>query len=211
MINMQNSPEITTALAGIFQAIHCVISIAKTGTTHQDDLETLIRATLTIDANSTEAIFGNYANLYTGFNTIIQQLDSTKTEADFGRYLVTIFSLEKQLSSNAKMLDVIGSRIAQTARTLDYQNKTSDDESISQDIIKSLADLYQETLSTLPAKIQVVGQSKYLEQSTNQQKIRALLLSAIRSAVLWRQVGGKKRQFIFSKNQLIETAKKLML
>lgn len=210
MINMQNSPEITTALAGIFQAIHCVTSIAKTGTTHQDDLETLIRATLTIDANSTEAIFGSYANLYTGFNTIIQQLDSTKTEADFGRYLVTIFSLEKQLSSNAKMLDVIGSRIAQTARTLDYQNRTSDDESISQDIIKSLADLYQETLSTLPAKIQVVGQSKYLEQSTNQQKIRALLLSAIRSAVLWRQVGGKKRQFIFSKNQLIETAKKLM-
>lgn len=204
---MQNTSEVTIALAGIFQAIQSVISIAKTGRSNQDDLETLIRATLALDANTAEDVFGGCENLYNGFQSITQQLDTHKTDPDFGRYLVTIFSLEKQLSNNSKMLDVIGARISQTARTFEYQNSATNDLAISQDIIKNLADLYQETISTLPAKIQVVGQSKFLEQSTNQQKIRALLLSAIRSAVLWRQVGGKKRQFIFNKNTLIETAK----
>ncbi len=42
-------------------------------------------------------------------------------------------------------------------------------------------------------------------------KIRALLLAGIRSSVLWRQMGGSRLQFIFSRQKIKKTAEKLLL
>jgi high frequency lysogenization protein len=40
-----------------------------------------------------------------------------------------------------------------------------------------------------------------------QHRIRALLLAGIRAAVLWRQVGGKRRHFFFGKGKIVKIAK----
>ena len=95
----------------------------------------------------------------------------------------------------------MASRVSQAKRMYEYQEK------IDQDLIDQLAHIYKDTISTYPTKVQVTGNSQYLQQAANQSKIRALLLSAIRSAVLWNQVGGKKRHFLFSKAKIIDTAK----
>lgn len=99
------------------------------------------------------------------------------------------------------MKEVMASRVKQANRLHEYH------EGINHDLIEQLANIYKDTISTYSAKIQVTGNGRYLEQAANQAKIRALLLAAIRSAVLWDQVGGKKRQFLFSKNKILETAK----
>ncbi len=199
----QNFSEITLALAGICQAIDCVQSIARNGQANNDDMETLFKATLKLDSISAEDIYGNHKDLSTGFKAIQTQLSGSKTDANFGRYLINILTLEKQFSSNSKMMTLMGNKINQANRLFDYQ----DSEEVNSDLIQQLASTYKDTISTLSTKIQVTGNSKYLEQSSNQHLIRALLLSAIRSAVLWRQVGGKKRHFVFNKNAIIETAK----
>ena len=74
-------------------------------------------------------------------------------------------------------------------------------------IIASLADVYGEVISPLGPKIQVFGKPELLKQTSTQQKIRALLLAGIRSAVLWRQLGGKRRHFFFAKKKIIHAAK----
>ncbi|MEH6454630.1 MAG: DUF489 family protein, partial [Psychromonas sp.] len=38
-------------------------------------------------------------------------------------------------------------------------------------------------------------------------KIRALLLAGVRAAVLWRQIGGKRRQLIFSRKAMLHQTK----
>ena len=42
-----------------------------------------------------------------------------------------------------------------------------------------------------------------------QDKIRACLLAGIRSAVLWRQVGGSKWQLLFHRKKLVQAAQQL--
>ncbi|GAL11758.1 a protein of unknown function perhaps involved in purine metabolism [Vibrio astriarenae] len=49
-----------------------------------------------------------------------------------------------------------------------------------------------------------------MQQTGTQQRVRALLLSGIRSAVLWRQVGGKRRHLIFSRKKMVEQAQILL-
>lgn len=201
-----NYKDITIALAGICQALDCVQSIARNGQADKNDMNTIFNATLKLDSSSTEEIYGHPRDLYTGFKSITSQLSGSSTDTDFGRYLINIIALEKQFTNNSKMMNLVASRISQTNRLVNYQ----EDETIGSNVVEQLAATYKDSISTLSTKIQVTGNSKYLEQSTNQHLIRALLLGAIRSAVLWRQVGGKKRQFILNKQKLVETAKSFL-
>jgi high frequency lysogenization protein len=43
-----------------------------------------------------------------------------------------------------------------------------------------------------------------------QHKIRALLLAAIRAAVLWRQAGGRKYHFILQRKRLLQEVKTVL-
>ncbi|AOE49976.1 high frequency lysogenization protein HflD [Kangiella sediminilitoris] len=196
-----NFSDSVIALAAISQAIYCVKDISRKGQTDPVDMEIMIESLLKTDADSTEEIYKNHKYLTTGLRFLVEQLSGPRTDAEFSRYLVNILSLQKRFSNDANMQKVMGSRVAQAKRLYEYQEK------IDQDLIEQLAHIYKDTISTYPTKIQVSGNSQYLQQSANQAKIRALLLSAIRAAVLWHQVGGKKRHFLLSKNKIIETAK----
>ena len=55
-------------------------------------------------------------------------------------------------------------------------------------------------------KIQVNGNPTCLQQTQTQHKIRALLLAGVRATVLWRQIGGKRRQLMFSRKAMIHQA-----
>ena len=196
-----NFSDSVIALAGICQAISCVKDISKDGQADQVDVEVMLESLLITESDSTESIYNSHKYLTTGFNILIDLLSGPKTDADLSRYLVSVLSLQKRFSNDSNMQKVMASRITQAKRMYEYQEK------IDQDLIEQLAHVYKDTISTYPTKVQVTGNSQYLQQAANQSKIRALLLSAIRSAVLWHQVGGKKRHFLFSKAKIIDTAK----
>jgi high frequency lysogenization protein len=196
-----NFSDSVIALAGVCQAINCVKDISKNGQTDTVDMEVMLESVLKTESDSAEAIYNNHKYLTSGFQTLIELLSGPRTDADLSRYLVSVLSLQKRFSSDSNMQQVMSSRLSQANRLYEYQEK------LDQDLIDQLAHIYKDTISTYPTKIQVTGNSQYLQQPANQSKIRALLLSAIRSAVLWHQVGGKKRHFLFSKAKIIDTAK----
>lgn len=189
------------ALAGISQALECVRNIAQTGEADLIDMEVMFESILKTEANNTESIFRNAQYLHTGFKVLSEQLSGSKTDTDFGRYLISVLNLQKRLLSDNSMLQVMSNRIQQANRHYQYH------EQINHEQIEQLANIYKDTISTYPTKIQVTGNARYLEQPSNQAKIRALLLAAIRCAVLWQQVGGKKRHFLLNKNKIVNTAK----
>ncbi|STO54149.1 lysogenization regulator [Canicola haemoglobinophilus] len=76
-------------------------------------------------------------------------------------------------------------------------------------MLSTLASIYVDIISPLGARIQVQGFPLYLQQLSIQNRIRACLLAGIRSAVLWRQMGGTKWQFLFSRRKLIATAQQI--
>ena len=74
----------------------------------------------------------------------------------------------------------------------------------------SLADLYKQTLSQLSFRIRVTGNPTYLQNAATADKVRAILLSGIRAAILWRQVGGRRWQLLFSRRRYSDICRDLL-
>ncbi|MCP4273038.1 MAG: high frequency lysogenization protein HflD [Gammaproteobacteria bacterium] len=204
---MANYRNITLALAGIFQSAQQVINLANSGQSDERIIEPLIASVLKLEAESCEDVYGHTSNLRPGLRLIDTQLrtGASGKSADLGRYVASLLNLERQLSRSAEMQSVIATRIIQVKRL------TEDTELTDPAIIHSIAELYKDTISTLPLRIQVTGEQDILQQPDIQDKVRCCLFCGLRSAVLWRQMGGKRRQLILNRKQLINTAENLLL
>ena len=99
---------------------------------------------------------------------------------------------------------MLGERIDQAKRQSGHYDVDSNT------LLNSFASIYSDIISPLGARIQVAGEPAILKQESNQHKIRALLLAGIRSAVLWRQVGGKRRNILFSRTKILAQAEQLL-
>ena len=69
-----------------------------------------------------------------------------------------------------------------------------------------LSNLYLNTISKIDPRIIVNGDNKYLTDNKNASMIRALLMSAIRSYILWQQSGGTKFRIFLFKKKIAEIA-----
>jgi len=204
---MANYRNITLALAGIFQSAQQVINLATNGQADERIIEPLIASILKLDAESCEDVYGNTSNLRPGLRLIDTQLrtGASGKSRDLGRYVAGLLNLERHLSRSAEIQSVISTRIVQVKRL------TEDKELTDPAIIHSIAELYKDTISTLPLRIQVTGEQNILQQPEIQDQVRSCLFCGLRSAVLWRQMGGKRRQLILNRKQLINTAEDLLL
>ena len=81
---------------------------------------------------------------------------------------------------------------------------------VHDNVIAACGGLYQDTLSTFSQRIQVQGDMRHLQQPSNAAKIRALLLTGIRAARLWRQLGGHRWQLVFSRGKLLNELRPLL-
>ena len=182
------------ALAGLTQAVYQVKKIATTGMAEQTPFESSISSILKIDAKNVEDILPGISS---GLNQVQRQLTGAEPpDSEQGRYAAAIIFLEKQLSKNTPMLSDIraGIELSQTqAEALGPTHNT---------VLTSLGDLYHTTVSTLNPRILVNGEQNHLSNIENIHKIRSLLLAGIRSALLWRQCGGRRWKFLLCRGKI---------
>lgn len=199
--------KITLALAGILQATTIVRDLAKTGTTDEAAFTTSINSIYKIDAANIIDIFGSTQNLRTGLKEIINLFGRNKTKIDpyISRYVVSTMHLERKLIKDKTIMDTLARRIKYAASQANYFSSGT-----HPTVIASLADIYINTIGTLPFRLQVLGQAKFLQQTETINKIRATLLAAVRSAVLWQQVGGNRLQLFFQRTKLANMAKQIL-
>ena len=69
---------------------------------------------------------------------------------------------------------------------------------------------YADTLSQLKPRVMVQGNPLQLAQSSVVAQIRAALLAAVRSAVLWRQLGGSYWDFVLRRGAMSRIARELL-
>ena len=190
----------TLALAGLFQAAHLVEQIARTGNVNEKDLKTCIESLFQTHPKSIEDVFGgSKENLKLGYKEVRFLTDGktrTGSSPDVMRYALGILHIESKLRKNKKMMPKVSHGIEQAKRQLDHFHSSHEN------LITNLSGLYQETLSTLRFRIHVTGNAQHLQNTQNAHKIRALLLCAVRSAILWRQVGGRRWQLLFNRQKL---------
>lgn len=202
----KNWQDITIALAGVFQATAMVDQVAKTGYVPPDTFKCSIDSVLDMDPESTLAVYGGeVANLRTGLEVMRELLrPGSQQYRETLRYSLGVLHLQKKLAGRRDMLKVIGSRLEQVKQQAQHFSSTHDN------VIANLGTLYTETLSTFQFRIQVNGDYNYLQQQRIANQIRALLLSAVRSAILWRQVGGNRLQLLFYRKHIAQQVDDLL-
>lgn len=193
----------TMAFAGIMQAISQVQRVARHGQADGDALAACLNTILVTNPDNTSDVYADKVSLKQGYQLIINQLgDDKQKDVEITRYLIGILALERKLSRASNSMGMLSERINQVHRQLHHFAITDDQ------VVGNFAGIYSDIISNLGPKIQIAGNPEFLKQPLVQQKIRALLLAAMRSAVLWRQLGGKRRHLVFSRKTIVDIANK---
>lgn len=191
------------AFAGILQAIAQVQHLARHGELDNAELAASLNTILVTNPDNTADVYQDKIVLQKGYKLILNQLgDSSQKDVEITRYLVGVLALERKLVRSNSGLGMLAERINQVNRQLHHFAITDEQ------VIANLASIYSDIISNLGPKIQISGNPVCLQRPIVQQKIRALLLAAMRSAVLWRQLGGKRRHLVFARKAIVDTAKK---
>jgi high frequency lysogenization protein len=194
--------ERTMAFAGILQAITQVQSLARLGECDDAELSASLRTIIVTEPENIQEVYPAFSELEKGYKLILNQLgDSQKKDVETTRYLVGILALERKLARSANGMGMLAERINQVHRQLAHFAITDEQ------VLANFASIYSDIISNLGPKLQISGNPAILQRPLVQQKIRALLLAAMRSAVLWRQLGGKRRHLILSRKAVVDAAK----
>ena len=193
--------EQLVALGAVFEAAVLADKIARTGQVSEASMSCMLGSLLVRDPKSTLDVYGgDDLNLRDGYRALISSLERNPSalQREPLRYSLAMIGLERQLDKRSDMLQIMGSRLDQIQQQVEHFGLVHDN------VIAACGSLYQDTISTFRQRIQVHGDMRFLQQPNNAAKIRALLLAGIRSARLWRQLGGHRWQLVFSRGKLLK-------
>ena len=204
-MSLTNDQNKALALSGLFECCVLVDSIARNGSCDHDAQNVLIESLFNTNPNDAQDIYSNLHALKKGQQALLGCLGESGIDANpqVLRYALALLHLQQKLSKQNDMLSLIGNKLELASNQvshfgIDHEN-----------VIANLASTYQESISTFNMRIQVSGHARHLQVEHNAAKIRALLLAGIRSATLWRQLGGHRWQFLFGKGKIRKAAKSL--
>jgi high frequency lysogenization protein len=198
---MNPTQEQLIALGGVFEAAFLVDQVARTGQISEGALSCMLGSLMVRDPKTTLDVYGgDDINLRNGYRALLSALerDPTTLQREPLRYALAMLGLERKLAKRDDMLETIGKPLDQIQQQVQHFGL------VHENVIAASGGLYQDTLSTFRQRIQVHGDMRNLQQPSNAAKIRALLLAGIRSARLWRQLGGHRWQLVIKRRQLLK-------
>ncbi|WP_040976761.1 high frequency lysogenization protein HflD [Necropsobacter massiliensis] len=199
---MANYYDITLALAGVCQSAKLVQQFALHGQADQEAFHTSLSTLLQTAPENILAIYGGHErHLTLGLQVLMEQLNGS--EPELNRYWLSLLALEGKLHKNPQAKAELARRIQYLPTQLQHYDL------FDEQMLSTIASIYVDVISPLGNKIQVKGAPQYLQQLPMHNRIRACLLAGIRSAVLWRQVGGSKWQILFSRRKIAAMAQQL--
>ena len=196
----------TLAFAGMLQALQLVQQTAHGRPYDVDAFQATLGSVLTLDSTSVEEIYRGVDGVRNGLRLLPIQLlgEKRKPDPELSRYLVVLLHLERKLSKRADLLERLRTGIEQAQRQVEHFDIGHPN------VLASLANTYSETISTLHPRIMVNGDPSRLRDTAVADQVRALLLAAMRSAVLWRQCGGTRLGLLLGRRKLTDIANELL-
>lgn len=195
----------TIALAGIAQACSLVHQLATTGNCQTSALEASIGSLLKIDSDSVSDVYGGLGGIEHGLQQLGTQLGSrVLASPEQARYAAQLVYLQKQLAAKPDMQNSIRIGITRAQAQAEHFGV------LHENVLANLADVYHSSISTLQPRIMVQGDPQFLGNQSTVNKIRAVLLSGIRAALLWRQCGGSRWKLLFYRKKIQDEAKFLL-
>jgi len=191
------------ALAGLLQSVELVQEMANNGQARTSALAPCIDSLFRFDADSTEEIYGGAGALAPGLRRVVAQLDGSDRDTAQTRMAMNVLHLERRFVASPDAMDQVQRRLEQVQREQQPWEPTHPA------VLARLGEIYAELVSPLGPKVMVAGNPVYLSQPEVVAEVRAALLAALRSAVLWRQLGGSWLDLLLSRRRMVETAREL--
>ena len=188
------------SLGAIYQASSEIKKIAWQGKINNKFIEPLIHSVYQTTSNEIEDIYINLKRLNTGLDFLRKQFvgDVFSRDAEVDRYFEAINVLVKNMNKNSEIFSNLRGELSSHK-----ENVTEDN---LHEHAEFLSNLYLKTISKINPRIIVNGDNIHLTDNKNASMIRALLLSAIRSFILWQQSGGTKFRIFLFKKKMAEIA-----
>ncbi len=204
---IQNARNLAIALAGLFQALMLVKRTATGQTTLAAEEATCINSIFNIDPASVEDIYDGVESLRYGLKGLVEQLygKTTGRDMELTRYAITVLHLERKLAKKPDYLETLQQGLQRINLTAESAGESTPA------TLMQLAALYTGTISQLTPRIIISGDPAILSMEEVKAKIRALLLAAIRAAVLWHQCGGTRIKLIFNKKAILHEAERMLV
>lgn len=195
----------TLALAGIVQAAALIREVAQTGKMPDAAYEASIYSIFQTESQDLNSIYGNISAVKLGLEKLIQAFTPRSNGGrSIMRYIMALLYLQKKLTRSPTLLHDVTHRISKIKKQVDYFHLTHPT------VIANLADTYLSTTHKFRFRLVIWGSQRSLSAIDNMNKIRALLLAGVRSAVLWRQLGGSRLQLLFSRAKIKAMAEKIL-
>jgi len=192
------------ALAGVFQGCRLVRDLATRGNTDAASAEASLASIFRIDADSAAAVFGGIGSLRLGFEQLVAQLDNGTRELAMTQLVLSVLRLARRLERSPAMQRELRDGIESIQRQVQHVGVAHEG------VQTRLAELYSSTLSELRPRIIVHGNPVHLGNPRDVERIRAMLLAAVRAAVLWRQVGGSQFRLLVRRREYAMLARGLL-
>jgi high frequency lysogenization protein len=192
------------ALAGLLQSIRLVQQMANNGESETRALAAVVESLFRFDADSTEEIYGGASELAPGLRRVVAQLDGSDRDAAQTRMAMNVLHLERRFAASPEAMEKVQRRLEETQRDRQPWEPTHPA------VLARLGEVYADLISPLGPRVMVQGNPVYLSQPGVVAEVRAALLAALRSAVLWRQLGGSYWDLLLSRRRMVETAMELL-
>lgn len=205
---MDRTEQQVVALAGIAQSAFLVHQLAHHGLAAQDKFATAINSLFVTHPKTTEDVFGKLSRVQLGLQVLQELLSGNSARfnhAEVMRYQASLLFLEYKLSRKRALMGAISEGLDK------IKSQYPDTEIAEQPLaLRDISRLYLNTLSMLSFRIKVRGDMNHLQNEHIACKVRAALFAGIRSAVLWRQVGGKRWHLLFRRKSIAQVTEQLL-
>lgn len=192
------------ALAALAQSLRLVQQLASIGQTEQRPTAVLLDSLFRFDAEDAESVYGGVAGLDRGLRELLALLGQGPRDPVVARMGANVLGLERLFVRHP----VAGERVQEVLRDIDRQRQHLG--AMHPTILLRLGELYAEQISPLGNRVLVQGNPVYLAQPQVMAEVRALLLCALRAAVLWRHSGGSRLDFLLRRAAMVESARALL-
>lgn len=195
------------AMAAMTQALQLIQTLAYEGrVADQDAFEASIGSLFAFDAPDTASVFAGLSGVHFGLRRLDELLTGNSRaprDLELTRYAVTLFALTKTFRADADMGGALSRRLQELKAS--HQQHGADP-----GLMSDLNNLYRSTLSQLPQKFVINGEKHHLEDLSISATIRALLLAAVRAAILFDQVGGRRWRLLFQRRRYVDGTRRLL-
>lgn len=192
------------ALAGVVQGVHLALSVARRGEAEPPAREASLASILRLAVDRPEAVYGGLAGVRTGLRLLLAHLRGEERDGELLRIVGTVLRLERRYAGEERLQGELRRRLVGLAAA------HGPDGAGGPAAVGGLAAAYLATISTLTPRVRIPGNPMILKEESNVAEIRASLLAALRSAVLWRQLGGRGWHLLLRRGRMVETAQMLL-